>query len=86
MAEKRKLTVRVDARWIEAAKKYASIHNTSLSKLISEYLRNLPRETEPYIRTPILERVSGILPSEVTAGEHRAHLDEKYRIRDEGSD
>jgi hypothetical protein len=36
-----KLTVRVDQRWIEPAKAYATRHRTSLSRLISEYLRSL---------------------------------------------
>ena len=78
MAEKRKLTVRVDARWIDSAKDYAERHDTSLSKLISELLRNLPSETVSYKQTPILRRISGILPADISIGEYRSHLDEKY--------
>ena len=85
MAEKRKLTVRVDNRWIEAAKDYAERHDTSLSKLISEFLRNLPGETESYRQAPILRRISGILPADISIREHRAHLDEKYGIREEST-
>lgn len=85
MAEKRKLTVRVDARWIEDAKDYAERHDTSLSKLISEFLRNLPGETESYKQAPILRRLSGILPADISIREHRTYLNEKYGIRDEGA-
>ncbi|MDF1499829.1 MAG: DUF6364 family protein [Anaerolineales bacterium] len=85
MAEKRKLTVRVDSRWIDEAEEYAARHNTSLSKLISEFLRNLPVKSDPRREAPILKRVSGILPPDVTAQEHRTHLEEKYGINDENS-
>lgn len=85
MAEKRKLTVRVDSRWIEEAKEYAARHNTSLSKLISEFLRNLPAISDPNREAPILKRVSGILPPHVTAQEHKTHLKEKYGINDESA-
>lgn len=78
MAEKRKLTVRVDARWIKEAKEYAAKHNTSLSKLISEFLRNLPEKSSPGQDTPILKRVSGFLPSDISVQEHRTHLEDKY--------
>jgi hypothetical protein len=78
MAEKRKLTVRVDSRWIKEAKEYAARHNTSLSKLISEFLRNLPVKSAPSQDAPILKRVSGILPPDVSVQDHRTHLEEKY--------
>ena len=78
MAEKRKLTLRVDSRWIDPAKEYAKRHNTSLSRLISEFLRNLSNETESFKQPPVLKRLSGILPSDVSVDEYEAHLDEKY--------
>jgi len=85
MNEKRKLTVRVDSQWVESAKQYAKRHDTSLSKLISEFLRNLPSETEVYKQAPILKRLTGILPRDISIEEHRAHLEEKYGIRDEST-
>jgi hypothetical protein len=78
MADKKKLTVRVDRRWIEPAKEYARDHNTSLSTLISEYLRRLTRERQDFEDAPILQRLAGILPSDVSMDEHREHLEEKY--------
>jgi hypothetical protein len=85
MAEKRKLTVRVDSRWIDPAKEYAKKHKTSLSKLISEFLRNLPDETDSYEYPPILKRLSGILPSDISVDDHKSYLDEKYGISNESA-
>ena len=85
MVEKKKLTVRVDTRWIEAGKKYAKRHDTSLSKLISEFLRNLPGEAVASRQTPILKRLSGILPGDISIEEHRAHLEEKYGTGNEST-
>jgi len=85
MVEKKKLTVRVDTRWIEAGKKYAKRHDTSLSKLISEFLRNLPSEPVPSRQAPVLKRLSGILPGEISIEEQRAHLEEKYRNGNEST-
>lgn len=78
MADKKKLTVRVDRRWIEPAKEYARDHNTSLSTLISEYLRRLTRERQEFEEAPVLQRLAGILPADVSIDEHREHLEEKY--------
>jgi len=49
-----RLTVRVDRLWIEPAKRYAEKHGTTLSKLISEYLRLLSRPELSTPETPIL--------------------------------
>ncbi len=74
-----KLTVRVEKQALEAAKRHAAVHNTTLSKLISEYLRTLAMvEESPLGATPVLKRLTGILPSNVTVAEHHQHLAEKY--------
>jgi len=78
MAEKRKLTVRVDEKWIEAAKDYAREHNTSLSRLISEFLKTIAKDEEGFGRGPVLRRLAGILPADVSLDEHREQLAEKY--------
>lgn len=79
MSEKTKLTVRVESRWLQAAKRYAQRNNTSLSRLISEYLRRLATADEEYGDAPILQRMTGILPPEVSVEEHRDHLADKYK-------
>ena len=78
MAEKKKLTVRVDRRWIEPAKAYAREHGTSLSALISEFLRRVAKEDREHDETPILRRLSGILPPEVSSEEQRDQWVKKY--------
>ncbi len=78
MVTKTKLTVRVDVNALETAKRYAAEQGTSLSKLISEYLRTLPVEETPLIETPILKRLKGILPTNVSEEEYQAHLIKKY--------
>ena len=74
-----KLTVRVEKQALEAAKRHAAAHNTTLSKLVSEYLRTLViAEPLSLGATPVLKRLAGILPSNVTVAEHHQYLAEKY--------
>jgi hypothetical protein len=74
-----KLTVRVDQRWLESAKSYASRHGTTLTKLISDYLEALSGADNLQSDAPILRRLSGILPADVKVDEHRGYLADKYR-------
>jgi hypothetical protein len=73
-----KLTVRVDRRWIEPAKEYASRRKTSLSRLISEYLRSLATPETSMADAPVLERLTGILPPDVDIEAYHHHLEEKH--------
>jgi len=73
-----KLTVRVDSRWVEPAKAYAARHRTSLSRLISEYLRSLSTPEPSNVDAPLLARLTGILPEDVDELEHQRHLEEKH--------
>ncbi len=75
--EKTKLTLRIEKPIIESAKDYAQQHNTSLSRLVAEFLRSL-RIAEGRPAAPILEDLSGILPPEVSLAEHHPYLEEKY--------
>lgn len=76
--EKKKLTIRVDARLIEQAKAYADAHNTSVSQLVEAYFVNLSQE-EPRQHAPITEELTGILPSDIDTEKIRLdYLMEKY--------
>ena len=76
--EKKKLTIRVDARLIEQAKAYAEAHNTSVSQLVEAYFVNLSRE-EPAKHAPITEELTGILPSDIDVDQIRLdYLMDKY--------
>jgi len=75
--EKTKLTLRIEKPIIESAKQYAKHHDTSLSRLVAEFLRSLKIATDAP-PTPILEDLSGILPSDASLAEYHMHLEEKY--------
>ena len=74
-----KLTVRVNEHLIKTAKLYAKEQGVSLSQLIENYLRTLASSQDvPYTSTPVLDRLSGILPSEVSTEEQKQRWVEKY--------
>ena len=75
--EKTKLTLRIEKPIIESAKAYAQHHNTTLSRLVAEFLRSL-KTAEGIPSTPILEELSGILPADASLEEYGAYLEEKY--------
>jgi len=76
--EKTKLTVRVPKRLLEEAKRYAAQHNTTLTKLVSEYFRQLSVEGDALADTPVVRLLSGILSPDASIEEYRAYLEEKY--------
>ena len=74
-----KLTLRVNEDLIKIAKRYASQHGVSVSQLVENYLKSLAIEqNDPLIQTPILQRLTGILPENISSDEYHQHLDEKY--------
>ncbi len=57
-----KLTLKLEEDIIEKAKDYAKLHQTSLSKLIENYLFNIISEDEPKDKiTPLVKSLSGII-------------------------
>jgi hypothetical protein len=79
--EKTKLTVRVPRDLLEDAKRYAQEHDTSLTRLISEYLRRLSIEAGSPQDAPVVQRLSGILSPDVDLADYRQYLEEKYGDR-----
>jgi hypothetical protein len=73
-----KLTVRVPQDVLDRAKVYAGEHDTSLSRLISEYLRHLSPQDELLAGAPTVQRLSGILSPDMAVDDYRRYLDEKY--------
>ncbi len=80
-----KLTLRLNDRVIERAKKYAKKQRTSLSKMIESYLDSLTKdestEQEPEI-TPLIKSLSGVidLPDDFDyKKEYRDYITEKYK-------
>jgi len=75
--EQTKLTVRVPRDLLENVKRYAAENNTTITDLIEAYLRRIPAP-EPLDDAPIVRRLSGILPENVSIQAYREHLEEKY--------
>jgi hypothetical protein len=74
-----KLTVRVNGELIQSAKRYAKRRGISLSRLIENYLSVLAvKQDESFTQTPILQRLTGILPEDVSIEDQHKHWEEKY--------
>ncbi|GAB4528831.1 MAG: hypothetical protein Kow0063_05360 [Anaerolineae bacterium] len=76
--EKSKLIIRVSRDLLEGAKRYASENNTTLTRLVSEYLRRLAAEKDPLSDAPIVQRLSGVLSQDVSVEDYREYLELKY--------
>jgi hypothetical protein len=76
--ERTKLTIRVPRDLLEGAKRYASEHNTTMTRLVSEYLRRLTTQDDAIADAPIVQRLSGTLPQQASVDDYRQHLEEKY--------
>ncbi len=80
-----KLTLRLNDRVIEQAKKYAKERKISLSKMIESYLDSLTREKGPEKETditPLIESLSGVidLPADFDyKKEYRDYLKKKFQ-------
>jgi len=76
--EKTKLTIRVTRDLLEGAKSYAIENNTTLTRLVSEYLRRLTVEKDTLSNAPTVQRLSGILSQSVSVEDYREYLELKY--------
>ncbi|MBU6325631.1 MAG: hypothetical protein KJS92_09100 [Bacteroidetes bacterium] len=78
-----KLTLKLDESVIVKAKEYAKNHQTSLSRLVENYLQQITRGTpETLPLTPLVRSLSGVLdlPADFDAKkDYTDHLAEKYR-------
>jgi len=77
-----KLTLRLKKKVIEQAKKYANDHETSLSKLIENYLSAITNESKSMENiSPLVQSLSGVIQmsaNEDTKEKYHEHLNEKY--------
>lgn len=76
-----KLTVRVPRKLLENAKRYASAHNTTLTKMVSAYLEQIPTDLEPLDNAPLVRQLTGLLSQEVSVEDYEKYLNEKYGRR-----
>ena len=73
-----KLTVRLPRELLENAKRYARKQNTTVTSLISEYLRRMPASMEILQDAPIVRRLLGTLSKNVSVADYNKHLEVKY--------
>ena len=77
-----KLTLRLKKKVIDQAKRYANDHETSLSKLIENYLSAITNESKSIEKiSPLVESLSGIIQlseNEDPKGRYQEHIEEKY--------
>lgn len=76
--ETTKLTIRIPVNVLERAKTYAENNQTSVTRLVSNYLSQLPVEEDFLKDTPIVRRLLGTLPSGVSIEDYHAYVEEKY--------
>jgi len=73
-----KLTVRLPRELLENAKRYARKQNTTVTNLISEYLRRMPASLDILEDAPIVRRLSGTLSKNVSVADYKKHVETKY--------
>lgn len=77
-----KLTLRLKKNVIDQAKKYANDHETSLSKLIENYLSAITNESGSVEKiSPLVQSVSGVInisENDEHKSKYHEHLQEKY--------
>lgn len=78
---KQRINITVDPAVVERARRYTERHGTSISRLVTEYLAQLPMEAgvEAGERlTPTVRRLLGAARGGGDREDYRRHLVEKY--------
>ena len=77
----RKLTLSIDERILESAKRYSGAHKRSISGLVQAFLERLSTSTpETITSSPITDELTGILryTDEMSSDAYAKHLLNKY--------
>ena len=73
------VTLDLDPTLVASVEAYAAQHNTSLKQLVIEYLQALVTTGRPTPETtPILQRLTGILPGSVSENAYFDYLADKH--------
>lgn len=76
---KKRLNITLEPEAAERARRYSRRHNTSISRLVNEFLAQLPDEDEaPGELSPAVRRLLGIAEGGPDQEAYRRHLREKY--------
>lgn len=73
-----KLTIRISQNVLDGAKRYASEHGTSLTRLVTAYLERLGTSGVDLDSAPLTRALAGSLPSTAQRSEHREHLERRH--------
>lgn len=77
-----KLTLKLDENIIEKAKMFAKTRNTSLSKIIENYLQKITLDQEATKITPVVKSLSGVIDLPKDFDHKKGYTDfliEKYK-------
>lgn len=76
-----KLTLKLESSIIEEAKKYAKKHQTSVSKMVENYLLAVTQNPYDQEITPLVKSLSGVIeiPQDEDHLEYTKFLDKKYQ-------
>ncbi|WP_258101308.1 DUF6364 family protein [Marinoscillum pacificum] len=76
-----KLTLKLESSIIEEAKKYAKKHQTSVSKMVENYLLAVTQNPYDQEITPLVKSLSGVIeiPQDEDQLEYTKFLDKKYQ-------
>ena len=81
-----KMTVRVPRELLENAKRYARQNDTTLTRLVSNYLRRLSIQGDLLAEAPIVQHLSGAMSPDVSKQDYQSYLEGKYGDSTEHSD
>jgi len=74
-----KITLYSDSDLINEIKQYAKEHNTSVSKLVNEFFKNILHREKINNSGSLTEQLEGVLEnSNVDLKDYKKHLEEKY--------
>jgi hypothetical protein len=76
---KKRLNITLDQETAERARRYTRRHDTSISRLVGEFLSRLPDEDEAgWPLTPTVKRLRGIARGGPDREDYRRHLGDRY--------
>jgi len=74
-----KITLYSDSDLIKEIKQYAKKHNTSVSKLVNKFFKNILHREKINNSGSLTEQLEGILEnSNIDLKDYKKHLEEKY--------
>jgi hypothetical protein len=70
--------ITVDRDALERGRRYSARQGTSISRLVTDFLRTLPEDDATAALAPAVRRLLGSARGEGDRGDYMRHLEEKY--------